>query len=670
MTIKKYCGCFLFTVSWVCSVPIFASAVNDYTLFEAGQVRPMAQQKNGKIIYVVNTPDDRLEIYKVRRGRLVHQGSVAVGLRPVSVAVKNNKEVWVVNHLSDSVSVVNVGNPRKPRVIRTLWVGDEPRDIVFAGKNSDRAFITTAHRGQNNSIDPQLTTAGIGRADVWVFDANRLSSAAGGKPISIVTLFSDTPRALTVSPDGSTVYAAAFNSGNQTITTMEEITPAFEEHNTHGEKQPHTGLITKLIGDKWINSLGHDVTSVVNFNLPDYDVFTIDANAAVPVEIKTEQGPYTGVGTTLFNMVVNPVSGAIYVSNTEANNFTRFEGPGTDPNVNTTTRGNISASRITIIKDGRVTPIHLNKHINYEQCCEVNGNAEARKSLAFPRDMAVSADGKTLYVAAFGSGKVGVFDTRKIETNTFIPSERNHIKLSGGGPTGLLLNESLGFIYVLTRFNNSISVINLSTKEEVDVVSMHNPETNEIVAGRPLLYDAFSTSSHGDSACASCHVDGDMDHLAWDLGDPTALLPDVPGTAGAEIFPGGPLGTTTDTFTFVAPFCDGLEESNACIPNEQKRFASHKGPMTTQTLRGMANHGAMHWRGDRTGGTVEAPGAQPNDGMFDENAAFTAFNIAFPGLLGSSEQPSEDEMQRFADFSLQITLPPNPIRNLETSKGT
>ena len=25
-----------------------------------------------------------------------------------------------------------------------------------------------------------------------------------------------------------------------------------------------------------------------------------------------------------------------------------------------------------------------------------------------------------------------------------------------------------------------------------------------------------------------------------------------------------------------------------------------KGPMTTQTLRGMDNSGAMHWRGDRS----------------------------------------------------------------------
>ena len=40
------------------------------------------------------------------------------------------------------------------RVVRTLLVGDEPRDIVFAGPGGNRAFITTAHRGQNTPVDP------------------------------------------------------------------------------------------------------------------------------------------------------------------------------------------------------------------------------------------------------------------------------------------------------------------------------------------------------------------------------------------------------------------------------------------------------------------------------------------------------------------------------------
>jgi len=31
-------------------------------------------------------------------------------------------------------------------------------------------------------------------------------------------------------------------------------------------------------------------------------------------------------------------------------------------------------------------------------------------------------------------------------------------------------------------------------------------------------------------------------------------------------------------------------------------FHPMKGPMTTQTLRGLVNSGAMHWRGDRANG--------------------------------------------------------------------
>ena len=85
----------------------------------------------------------------------------------------------MVNHLSDSVSVVAIdkkvckkskksGQQRVGHIKRTLLVGDEPRDIVFAGKKNKYAFITTAHRGQNTPYDPELSTPGVGRADVWV----------------------------------------------------------------------------------------------------------------------------------------------------------------------------------------------------------------------------------------------------------------------------------------------------------------------------------------------------------------------------------------------------------------------------------------------------------------------------------------------------------------------
>ncbi len=88
--------------------------------------------------------------------------------------------------------------------------------------------------------------------------------------------------------------------------------------------------------------------------------------------------------------------------------------------------------------------------------------------------------------------------------------------------------------------------------------------------------------------------------------------------------------------------------------------------MTTQSLRGMANHGPMHWRGDRTGGN-DAVSVQPDSGIFDEVAAFKKFNPAFMDLLGRHAELSPADMDAFTNFILRVTYPPNPLRNLDNS---
>src|SRR2546428_355692 len=85
-----------------------ALAASDYTLFESGQVRPLALSPDGTHLFAVNTPDNRLEVFTVGSGTLTHVSSVPVGLEPVAVAARSNTEVWVVNHLSDSISIIDV----------------------------------------------------------------------------------------------------------------------------------------------------------------------------------------------------------------------------------------------------------------------------------------------------------------------------------------------------------------------------------------------------------------------------------------------------------------------------------------------------------------------------------------------------------------------------------
>jgi YVTN family beta-propeller protein len=631
----------------LCAAPA-ATAGPSFTLFESGQVRPLALSPDRTLLFAINTPDNYLEVFRVHKSGLTHLTSVPVGLEPVAVAARSDREVWVVNHLSDSVSVVELNGPATSgRVTRTLLVGDEPRDIVFAGPGRRRAFVTAAHRGQNVPFDPQLTVAGVGRADVWVFDADHLGQSLGGTPMTIVTLFADTPRALAATPDGSRVYAASFHSGNRTASVSELLVPdgfgpdgAFgPTTNAAGDPAPEVGLIAKWDGVHWRDEAGRVWDDQIKFNLPDKDVFALDAMATPPRAVPGPAGAFAGVGTILYAMAVNPVSGKVYVANTEANNLERFEGPGDF--AGHSLRGHLHENRISVLSPGGgASARHLNKHVDYSSCCAPVPNAENAKSLALPQGMAVTGNGKTLYVAALGSDAVGVFKTAALEADTFVPNAADHIAVSGGGPTGLVLDEPKGRLYVLTRFDNAISVIDTSTRAETAHVAMHSPEPESVTRGRRFLYDARFTSSHGDSACASCHVFGDFDSLAWDLGNPDGEVIDAPG-----------------------PFASALFNLITGQPMEPI-FHPMKGAMATQSLRGMANHGPMHWRGDRTGGN-DAPSAQPDGGTFDERAAFKKFQPGFTDLLGRSEFLPDADMDAFADFILQVTYPPNPFRALD-----
>ena len=66
----------------------FPVGASPFTLFETGQVRPLAQSPDGTRLFAVNTPDNRLEIFDIGSGALTHVASVPVGLEPIAVAAR------------------------------------------------------------------------------------------------------------------------------------------------------------------------------------------------------------------------------------------------------------------------------------------------------------------------------------------------------------------------------------------------------------------------------------------------------------------------------------------------------------------------------------------------------------------------------------------------------
>jgi YVTN family beta-propeller protein len=147
--------------------------------YESPLVQPMRLSADGLRLYAAHTADNRLLVYGLANPSTpVLLAEIPVGLEPVSVNPRTDDEVWVCNHLSDSVSIVSVA---ARRVVATLRVVDEPSDVVFAG---GKAFVTAA-----------------------ASDAVAVFDAVSRAPLGTIPIFGKDPRALAVAPTGTKVYA-------------------------------------------------------------------------------------------------------------------------------------------------------------------------------------------------------------------------------------------------------------------------------------------------------------------------------------------------------------------------------------------------------------------------------------------------------------------------------
>lgn len=546
-----------------------------FTNFESHQIHPLEISSDGARLFAVNTPDNRLTVYTITPQGLAIEKEIPVGLDPVSVRQRTADEVWVVNHLSDDVSVVSLatGNVRA-----TLRVGDEPTDVVFAGAEG-RAFVCVSQEDAVKIYDPDDLLA----------------------PAVVVSIFGSDPRALAANSDRTRVYVAIFEAGNRTsILGQNEVVagggppPADPPRKASLPPPIDVGLVIRWTGAHWIDETATknwETFVPIPYTLPDNDVAELDADAANPAPRY-----FTDVGTLNFNLTVNPSSGVVYVANTEAFNVTRFE-----PNL----IGRFLQNRVTRVDPagaGTVTPVHLNPHIDYAD--SVGNAGERALSLSQPNAGDWDSAGTNLYLAAVGSAKIAVVNPAGTVTARAAVGE---------GPTAVVVDDARGRLYVLERFANTIAILDKASLAVTGGASLgFQPEPAAVTAGRRFLYDAQALSAHGDLACASCHAFANFDNVAWDLGNPLGDL--QPGPQG---FP---------------------------------PFDPMKGPMTTQSLRGLADTGPFHWRGDR--------------------ANFNRFNPAFKSLMGAPDTLSGADMQTYTDFIMTVVFPPNPNQNLDRTYPT
>jgi len=557
------------------SVPTALAAV-PHQHFEGRQTHPITLSPDGTRLFAVNTPDGRLSVFDISnpaRSAPLLIAEIPVGLEPVSVRARSNDEVWVVNEVSDSVSIVNV--PRR-LTVETLRASDEPADVAFAG---GKAFVSCARNNQ-----------------ILVFDAATRTSTA------VIPLQGLNPRALTVNAGGSRLYAACLLSGNRTTILPAEQAPSPPAPtNPALPAAPKTAIIVPANDSR------------IPYTVLDNDV------AEISVSSNSVLRWFSGVGTHLFDAALHPITGDLWVPNSDSLNLVRFE---------PALRGHFTDHRLTKIQvtSGTSAIYDLNPGLNYAL---LPNPAALGTSLAQPTALVFQPDGAAAWVAAFNSDRVAKIAndgtvTARLDVRLPLPhgsTLENDSKFMRG-PRGLAINATGTRLYVLNKLSNTISVIDpaaASVLAEVPTGS-YDPTPANIKSGRGFLFDA-RLSGNGTASCVSCHLDADTDGLAWDLGDP-----------------GGSMVTVT-----------GYNNSVHNATPQNRVMHPMKGALLTQTLRGFLTGQLFHWRGDRP--------------------TIASFNATFPALLAGQEIPAAD-MANLTAYLNSLKLHPNPNRKLDRSLPT
>ena len=452
-----------------------------HPVFLSPHARPLAI--SGSFVYVANTPADTLDIIDTSSRAVVAR--VSTGIDPVSVAVRpDGKEVWVANHVSDSVSVIDIdsGSDTYRQVVATVQEVDagtfatrfdEPAGIAFA--SDAKAYVALSPSNRVAIVDVP-TRSVTGHLDIRAQD----------------------PRAIAVR--GDRLYVIPFESNNQSQLSgcvssgIDGDTCTFD-------------AVEHVFTNNNVLSTGYDADIVTHDRVPDRDLFVYDTGTDELVET------VTGVGTLLYGVAVDS-EGNVFVAQADARNTSNgragTEGHGLAQMENRAFLNQVT--KVACPTAGCADPERFDLEPLPPQ------HPAAGMALATPFGIQVSDDDSTLVVTAAGSDKVFTVDadTGDVLGRVSVDAVPRGIALvsdAHGAPSEA---------WVLNAVANTVSLVDVSSTDSptlTTTVALEDPTDPEIKRGRIAFNDA-DASSTGTFSCESCHPDGHTDQLLWVLATP------------------------------------------------------------------------------------------------------------------------------------------------------
>jgi YVTN family beta-propeller protein len=453
--------------------------------------RPIAI--HDKHVFVANTPADTVDVIERTSRKVVRR--IDVGIDPVSVVVRpDGKEIWVANHVSDSVSVIDLdsASPTRFHVVATVQDldarskatrFDEPVGIAFA--NNQKAYVALSSENKIAVVD-----------------------VASRKVTKRLNITAQDPRAIAV--HGDRLYVVPFESNNKTQLSG-------------GAKEKIDGDLVTF--DAWehsirvnnVLSIGHRTDIVKHPRVPDRDLYVFDTKTDKLVKTVDT------LGTLLYGLAIDS-KGSVFIAQTDARN---------DANGRAGTKGHGLKELENRAFLNRITRVDFDgaaarkpKFIELEPLPP--NHPDDDQALATPFAIRVSKDGSTLVATAAGSDKL-------FTVNAASGKVQGRVEV-GSVPRGIALesdeNGKPERAWVLNAVDNSVSVVDVSESIKLRVtatIPLNDPTHPAFKRGR-IAFNKAAASTTGTFSCASCHPDGHTDQLLWVLQTPVV-------TRGSQIMP-------------------------------------------------------------------------------------------------------------------------------------
>jgi mono/diheme cytochrome c family protein len=153
---------------------------------------------------------------------------------------------------------------------------------------------------------------------------------------------------------------------------------------------------------------------------------------------------------------------------------------------------------------------------------------EPRRGAANPWAVAWTADGRHLCIAHAGTHELSIIDVRELEAKlaglargafvtdfSFLEGIQSRLALPLNGPRAFVLHE--GTVYVPGFFSDSLSAVDLETGRIRFSMALATSQASDQVREGERLFNDATICHQGWQSCVSCHPDGRVDGLNWDL---------------------------------------------------------------------------------------------------------------------------------------------------------